>query len=316
MANYQFTSGYATIVNKEGVKMRQKELPIYLKKYLMTPDKQKTYGAHYGAADLFNWFEDKPATAFDRLMAKVYLRLKKTNIRLTNEEMLNIVKEVCPNQTHRPQYMLVKFLGNLNARRAIREARLQAATNATIDKSTIISYFTQLLSSAPCDVVAVHKYNCRHCHGYDHRYQWTESELVEAVEKARRLSESKGKPYEPPDGSGGLNFNPKGIPNPDCPQCGGDGAPKVIIKDTRTLTMGERLLVESISEDRYGAIKISFADRVKAAENIAKIIGIFDKVIAIQTEGVNLNPNLPVDANSTEQLLKAVEHELAKRTLH
>ena len=296
--------------------MRQKELPIYLKKYLMTPDKQKTYGAHYGAADLFNWFEDKPATAFDRLMAKVYLRLKKTNIRLTNEEMLTIVKEVCPNQTHRPQYMLVKFLGNLNARRAIREARLQTATNATIDKSTIISYFTQLLSSAPCDVVAVHKYNCRHCHGYDHRYQWTESELVEAVEKARRLSESKGKPYESPDGSGGLNFNPKGIPNPDCPQCGGDGAPKVIIKDTRTLTMGERLLVESISEDRYGAIKISFADRVKAAENIAKIIGIFDKVIAIQTEGVNLNPNLPVDANSTEQLLKAVEHELAKRTLH
>lgn len=97
---------------------------------------------------------------------------------------------------------------------------------------------------------------CRCCHGKDFRYQMTPRQLEER--KARHeeaLAEAKAakrKPLPVLDELGGLGFDANLDPNPDCPECNGNGVGQLVLKDTRHLSPGALALYGGVKETKDG----------------------------------------------------------------
>ncbi len=114
---------------------------------------------------------------------------------------------------------------------------------------------------------------CRYCWGVNHQYQWREREYLEEVAKAERLAK-RDPDYPFPDPTGGLDFNHTIAPNPECPECRGEGVDRVVARDTSKLSPGARLLYGGVKKKRDG-IELIIADKQKALENLTRMMGGF-----------------------------------------
>lgn len=114
---------------------------------------------------------------------------------------------------------------------------------------------------------------CRYCWGVNHQYQWREREYLEEVAKAERLSK-RDPDYPFPDPTGGLDFNHTIAPNPECPECRGEGIDRVVARDTSKLSPGARLLYGGVKKKRDGN-ELIIADKQKALENLTRMMGGF-----------------------------------------
>lgn len=151
------------------------------------------------------------------------------------------------------------------------EERLQAiADAANVDAVWALQQWVQLATADPSLIAHVRRVNCRYCHGVGHQYQWTSREYTEASAKA--LSEG----LMPPSCSGGLGFEFNADPDPDCPECLGEGVGHLHINDTRFLTGPERLLVAGIKQTRDG-IEVKFRDQDGALKVITEYLGMLVK---------------------------------------
>ena len=130
---------------------------------------------------------------------------------------------------------------------------------------------------------------CRYCYGKDNLYQYTPAEMAEArrqhEEKRNRiLSETENK-YDigELDEQGGLGYNGTLDPNPDCPECWGEGQGRVFMKDTRLLSRRARSLYAGVEIGKDG-IKMRAHSKEKALELLAKKHRIYEEPV-----GVNIN---------------------------
>lgn len=159
-----------------------------------------------------------------------------------------------------------RLLKEPKIKRAVEDRMREVAIAAGATPEWVVSQWVQIASADPNDLVQIRRSCCRHCHGYGHKYQWTEGEYTLAVDKA--VSEGK----TPPDGMGGFGFNQQADPHPECPKCGGAGIERVYMSDSRKLTGAARLLYSGAEKTRSG-IKISMRDRDAALNNIARYLG-------------------------------------------
>ena len=128
---------------------------------------------------------------------------------------------------------------------------------------------------------------CRYCYGQGHRYQYTAGEMERAKERheekqdeARlnfmaaggKYSEFKPKAF---DEKGGIGFRRTAEPNPECPECEGEGVGREVLKDTRKLSPAAQVLFDGVEVTKDG-IKIKHQDRSKARSEFAKILKLFD----------------------------------------
>ena len=146
---------------------------------------------------------------------------------------------------------------------AIKERMEELAVAASITPEWVVAQWAKIALADPNALVQVRRLNCRHCHGFDHQYQWTEGEYARAVDKA---VESE-KPA--PDGMGGFGFNPNGAPNPACPECGGLGVEDVHVADTRKV----RSPLYAGAERTRNGIKVNMRDQDAAVSNLARYLG-------------------------------------------
>ena len=79
-----------------------------------------------------------------------------------------------------------------------------------------------------------------------------------------------GKP--PPDGLGGFGFDSNLSPDPECPECGGNGWERAHIHDTRRLKGRARRLYAGIQKTKDG-FKVITRDQEKALDSLAKYFG-------------------------------------------
>lgn len=172
------------------------------------------------------------------------------------------------------------------------------ASKYNIDIDAIIQDIANVLTADPRDIVSIHRTNCRHCHGIDHRYQWTESEFNE-----QKAAESFGRPQK--DTTGGIGFDEFADPHPDCPECGGLGVERVVIKDTRDLTPAQASLIQSVEQTKSG-IKITMRSKDSARDAAARFLGM-DK------STLNLNVgNKPLSEMTNDELLRLAQEQATK----
>jgi hypothetical protein len=162
-----------------------------------------------------------------------------------------------------------EILGKTWFQRAIAERRKEMSSKTAITPEMVLKRWWDMANVDVNELVQYRRDNCRHCWGEEHEYQWTHGEF----EQAQRDAEDEGKPD--PSCAGGFGFVHNREPNPECPECGGEGRGKVHVQDTRRLTGAARVLYDGVHQGKDG-LKVLLQDRGKALENVARHLGMFN----------------------------------------
>lgn len=157
------------------------------------------------------------------------------------------------------------------------EEREKLLSGLDVDVEQVFARFKAIAFG---DAAAITEYvisACRYCHGVDHHYQWrTEREFNDATAEAIREADRTGKNAVWPNHKGGFGFTSNLLPHPDCPECDGDGRPRVRFKDTRLMTDEERALFAGVKQTQHG-IEFKFNDQVAALKELAEHLQFYRK---------------------------------------
>lgn len=124
---------------------------------------------------------------------------------------------------------------------------------------------------------------CRHCWGVDFKYQRTPNEYERALNSftaAHRAWETGNDAYrqanlEPVfNEAGGIGFNATRAPNPECPECFGEGVGRVIIKDTSNVPSHVKSLFAGVKQTQNG-IEIKMHPKDRALEMLGRHLKLF-----------------------------------------
>ncbi|MGC0154838.1 terminase small subunit [Chromobacterium vaccinii] len=159
-------------------------------------------------------------------------------------------------------------------RAAIESAQKARAERTEITADMVLQRWWELANADVNELVEYRRDNCRHCWGAGHQYQWTEPEF----EQVKREAAEKGDLQ--PDAGGGFGFVSTREPNPECPECQGEGKGKIHVHDTRRLKGAARRLYRGIHQGKDG-LKVLTADQDKALDNVARHLGMFNDKLAI-----------------------------------
>lgn len=169
------------------------------------------------------------------------------------------------------------------------QAMLQAETAARcrrldIETDEVLQRMHAIATADPRELIELHRCCCRFCYGNEHHYQWTPNEMRQAVkDHEQAVIDAAGDKaalakVKAPDLLGGTGFNPYSDPNPKCPECFGEGAERVVPKDTRDLSPGAQLLYAGVKTTQNG-LEIKMHDQTGMLVNVGRHLGMFEKKV-------------------------------------
>lgn len=155
---------------------------------------------------------------------------------------------------------------------AIAEARKRQQERTQITADRVVFELGLIAFADARELAQVKTGCCRHCWGEGFKYQRTLSEY----NRERELWLDKGKDPIQFDEQGGIGFNALKLPHPECPECGGDGAARVVAMDTRKLSPQAAALYAGAKHTKEG-IEIKMHSKLDAIEKLARHLGIYEK---------------------------------------
>lgn len=162
---------------------------------------------------------------------------------------------------------------------AAQEEALRGKIQMTVTK--LMETYIAISFVDPNELISIRVGACRHCYGESGLYQWREREYVEAVKKWETMPEHKRGPM--PDIGGGFGYRMTSAPNPECAECEGEGLERVVPRDTTKLSSGATHLYRGVQRTKEG-LKILFADKDKALDNIGRMLGAFDDKLRVDLD--------------------------------
>lgn len=193
-----------------------------------------------------------------------------------------------------------KLLASPNIQAAIAERKRllaeQAAGLVDVDAKRVLREWAEIAVGDSTEIVTVRRLNCRHCYGFAFRYQYTDAEYAKGTAEAMDLGQDLDR------FKGGNGYVYVRDPNPDCPECCGEGVEDVHIKDFRKLTPAQRKMIAGVKQGKHG-IEIQWRDQDGALKNLAQYLGLLVNKNEhtgkgggpIQTQNQNVNYTLPAD---------------------
>lgn len=186
---------------------------------------------------------------------------------------------------------------------AIGVLRDQMNAQTLVRATDLMRDLVDIVDANPNELIKLEKFNCRHCHGVDHAYQWTDpAELARAMDAYMIASAKPSKKGAPqprmPDPSGGFGFAMRGDPAPECPHCLGEGFTRVTPMDTTKLSPQARKLFKGVRQKADGSIEILMHDQMQARDMLIKMLGAYKdpKQVAPPTPGGQGALEMPKDA--------------------
>ena len=169
------------------------------------------------------------------------------------------------------------LLSNPKIMEAVAERQAELAAAAGLTCEWVLRQWKEIAEADPNELISTRVECCRHCHGVDHEYQWTEIEYRQAVEKAaaHRCNRNCEQPCPKtlsPSAAGGFGFTPYNAPDEDCPFCQGAGYVRILVADTKRAKGSARRLYAGLKQTRDG-LEIKFRNQDLARDNIAKYLG-------------------------------------------
>ncbi len=173
-----------------------------------------------------------------------------------------------------------KLLADINVTQAIAAAKLARSKTLNITAEDALQEIWGIATADARELVEYVVGCCRHCWGKDNRYQRTaaeqereEAEYSARAEKAIEEGKPIGAEFDP---KGGIGYDKRRVPNPDCPECFGEGVGRTIFKDTRKLSKGAAALYAGVKETKDG-LQVLTHNKGEALEKVAKHLGLYEK---------------------------------------
>lgn len=164
------------------------------------------------------------------------------------------------------------------------EAAMKArAERNAVDADAVLRRFKDIATADPSELMEIQRVCCRYCYGAGHLYQRTPREMREARENwnADQAAAKKEDPKHrivPFDEAGGVGYDPRKTPHPNCPECWGEGEQRVVLKDIRDVSPQARLLFAGVKQTQHG-IEIKVHDQVGALKSVGEHMGLFKQKI-------------------------------------
>jgi hypothetical protein len=155
-----------------------------------------------------------------------------------------------------------------------REEQLRA--DLALTAANVIREICLVASADPRELSEYYVGACRYCHGDGNRYQRTPAEMrrdMEAHVDARRKAGTPDPLCLEFDMQGGVGWNPRHDPNPECGECFGEGIGYEVFKDTRNLSPGAARLFAGVKRTRDG-IEIKTRSQDKSVELAMQCLGL------------------------------------------
>ena len=165
-----------------------------------------------------------------------------------------------------------RLLSNAVIAEAVTAAQAERSARTAITQDLVLRRWWEISQADPNDLIQYRRQCCRHCYGEAHRYQFTAAEFADNETTARK---GKGADFIV-DPKGGLGFDARRDPHPDCPECFGEGTGRLHALDTRKLKGRARLLYKGARRTKDG-LEIMLHDQAKALENVARHLGMFSE---------------------------------------
>lgn len=178
---------------------------------------------------------------------------------------------------------------NVNAARLMAKDSIRAATahvrakiadQAGYSAQDALQATADILRADARELVEYRVGCCRFCHGAGHLYQRTKGELardrVKHAALVARRQERNRDYFDPgfPE-QGGEGYDPRREPHPECPDCGGDGIGRVVIKDTRHLSPQAAALYAGVKVTKDG-VEVKMHDKAAALERMFRYHGLYE----------------------------------------
>lgn len=162
------------------------------------------------------------------------------------------------------------------------KAMVERAQRTKLDGDQVVARLAQIARADSRELSELHFGACRFCWGKNHRYQRTANEMVlfrkewdnEQLAKAKATGTLIEELQDEFDDEGGIGFNPRNEPHPDCVECFGEGQPRVVLKDTRNLSPEAQALFAGVKQTQHG-IQILQHNQTEQLVNLGKHHGIF-----------------------------------------
>lgn len=172
--------------------------------------------------------------------------------------------------------------------RAVQAGMEARALRLGISADRVVQELWAIGTADPADLIEYRRTCCRHCWGKEFRRQHTPAEQLarleawrrtcEAAERSPAAAEASQPEFDPEGGDG---YDATLDPNPDCPECRGQGEGRAFVKDTRDLSPEARRLYAGVKVGQNG-VEVKMQDRVSALVHVGRHLGMF-------TDNVNAN---------------------------
>jgi phage terminase small subunit len=170
---------------------------------------------------------------------------------------------------------------------ALERRRVAAQRINALTVSDLLEELQLIVKADPRDLMEYYRGSCRYCHGMGHQYQRTPAEYARDLQAYLATPEGK----KDPAGLGfptlgGVGFRKRAHPNPECPECEGEGVGYSFVKDTRYLPRAAARLFAGIKETKEG-LEIKTRKVDKLVELAMKNLG----MLAEKAEGSEEDAN-------------------------
>lgn len=178
----------------------------------------------------------------------------------------------------------------------------QAAGFTDVDAVRVLQEWAAIATGDTTEIVNARRLNCRHCWGFNFKYQRTDAEYAKECAEEMQMASAMGRDAELDQFGGGNGFRYTADPNPDCPECSGEGVEDVFIADFRKLSPRQRKLIAGVKQGKHG-IEVQFRDQDAALKNLAQYLGLLVNKSEltgkdggpIRTANETINYSLPTD---------------------
>jgi len=212
---------------------------------------------------------------------------------------LRLVGQGFVDQDKYPRQAAYRLLRIPRVRAEVERLREKTLNAGELNVEMVVQDIRRVLTADPQEMSEHHRDCCRYCHGEDHDYQFTRGEWREA----QRKHSDSGKRTEL-DARGGIGFDPRKPPVPDCPECHGRGVMTIIAHDTRTMSPAAAALYMGVKPGKHGT-EILMRSKDQARKDAAMWLGMNKETINLLTKDVK---------DMTDEELKAfIAAEEAKR---
>lgn len=173
-----------------------------------------------------------------------------------------------------------QLLQKPSVRNAIETLASARARRLGIDADELMRTWAAVVALDANELSQLRRVCCPYCWGTDHQRQYTPSGLEEAKKRHER-ERARRKRADAGDDIGDFPeytdawYDKRKSPAEDCPECHGDGVVEVFLADTRTLSPAARLVFAGVKEGKDGGIELLTMSKERAADNLARALGLF-----------------------------------------